>query len=45
MVLDIQCSKKFVCPLPIQFFLRDRTGAERASSMDWCNLDLNLDLE
>ena len=25
--------------------LRGRTGAERASSLDWCNLNLNLDLE
>ena len=24
--------------------LRGRTGAERASSVDWCNLDLDLDL-
>ena len=26
-------------------FLRGRTGAERASSVDWCNLNLNLNLE
>ena len=26
-------------------FLRGRTGVERASSVDWCNLDLDLDLE
>ena len=26
-------------------FLRGRTGAERASFVDWCDLDLNLDLE
>ena len=25
-------------------FLRGRTGAERASSVDWCDLDLDLDL-
>ena len=33
------------CPLPMQFSLRGRTGAERASSVDWCDLDLNLDLD
>ena len=35
----------FVClmsPFHV-IFLRGRTGAERASSVDWC--DLNLDLE
>ena len=26
-------------------FLRGRTGAERAWSVDWCDLDLDLDLE
>ena len=26
-------------------FLRGRTGAERALSVDWCNLDLDLDLK
>ena len=26
-------------------FLRGRTGAERASSVDWCDLALDLDLE
>ena len=26
-------------------FFRGRTGAERASSVDWCNLNLKLDLE
>ena len=26
-------------------FLRGRTGAKRASSVDWCNLDLDLNLE
>ena len=35
----------FVCPLPMQFFLRGRIVAERASSVDWCDLDLDLDLE
>ena len=30
----------FVCPLFMQFFLCGRTGAERASSMDWCDLHL-----
>ena len=25
-------------------FLRGRTGAERASSVDWCNLNLDLNL-
>ena len=37
-----------VCLSDVPFscnFLRGRTGAERASSMDWCDLDLNLDLE
>ena len=37
----------FVClmsPFDV-IFLRGRTGAERASSMDWCDLDLNLDLD
>ena len=26
-------------------FLCGRTGAERASSVDWCDLDLNLNLD
>ena len=26
-------------------FLRGRTGVERASTVDWCDLDLDLDLE
>ena len=26
-------------------FVRGRTGAERASSVDWCDLDLDLDLD
>ena len=26
-------------------FVRGRTGAERALSLDWCDLNLNLDLE
>ena len=37
----------FVClmsPFHV-IFLRGRTGAERASSVDWCDLDLNLDLD
>ena len=25
--------------------LRGRTGAERASSVDWCDLDLDIDLD
>ena len=36
------------CRLCVPFpciFLRGRTGAERASSVDWCDLDLNLDLK
>ena len=34
-----------VCLTPSHaIFLRGRTGAERASSVDWCDLDLNLDL-
>ena len=37
----------FVCLLSPShaIFLRGRTGAERASSVDWCDLDLDLDLE
>ena len=36
----------FVClmsPFHV-IFLRCRTGAEYASSMEWCDLDLDLDL-
>ena len=35
-----------VCLSPSHaIFLRGRTGAERAFSVDWCNLNLKLDLE
>ena len=35
-----------VCLSPSHaIFLHGRTGAERALSMDWCDLDLNLDLK
>ena len=30
-------------PFPCDFFLRGLTGAERASSVDWCNLGLDLE--
>ena len=32
-------------PFSCNFFLRGQTGAERASSVDWCDLNLDLDLE
>ena len=34
----------FVCLSPSNaIFLRGRTGAEHASFVDWCDLDLNLE--
>ena len=40
------CVCLFVCLSPSHaIFLRGRTGAERALSVDWCDLNLNLDLE
>ena len=41
------CDCLFVClmsPFHV-FFSRGWTGAERASSVDWCDLDLDLDLD
>ena len=42
---DVRLFMLSSCPFPMQFFLRGRTGAERASCVDWCDLDLDLDLE
>ena len=40
------CVFVFVCLSPSHaIFLRGQTGAERALSVDLCNLDLDLDLD